>query len=57
MANETGIISDNELLYRDLITDLGTLQLLNPHKDNNYLNGAEDKVTAILEKYFNYKQK
>ena len=57
MENETGIISDNELLYRDLITDLGTLQLLNPHKDNNYLNGAEDKVTAILEKYFNYKQK
>jgi hypothetical protein len=57
MANETGIISDIELLYRDLITDLGTLQLLNPHKDNNYLNGAEDKVVSILEKYFNYKQK
>jgi hypothetical protein len=57
MANENGIISDIELLYRDLITDLGTLQLLNPHKDNNYLNGAEDKVQSILEKYFNYKQK
>lgn len=57
MAQETGIISDNELLFRDLITDLGTLQLLNPHKDNNYLNGAEDKVSDILEKYFNYKTK
>ena len=50
-------ITESELLYRDLVTDLGTLQLLNPHRDNDYLNGAEDKVKAILEKYFNYKQK
>lgn len=54
MAEQT--ITDNELLYRDLVTDLHTLQLLNPHKDNEYLNGAEDKVADILKNYFNHKQ-